>query len=106
MKPIVLAPNKVEGLVLACVTLHNLMRSKSAARAVYNPPGSFDHEDIDGTRIVPGSWRNDEEARRLIPLGFEGHGKPQLAAKSIRDELCDYFNSPERSVPWQWQMVQ
>lgn len=66
-KPLLLQPETVEKVVLACVYLHNYLRAK--ARTKYNPPGTFDIEDLDNGTITDGSWRsNIESLQSLTPL--------------------------------------
>ena len=101
MEPILLEVRKVESVVLASITLHNFLRTKSGARAIYTPPGSLDHEDREAETILQGPWRNDNEPQGLTSLEKQPHGRLNRNAKEIRDELCKYFNSEDGSVPWQ-----
>lgn len=97
---IALHPDKVESVTLACVYLHNFFRRDSKSRSNYNPPGSFDNEDIEGRVVILGSWRADidEEMLGLQVLPR----KPLNAASKIREEFRDFFNSTEGAVPWQY----
>lgn len=54
MTPMRLSPEKAEIAVLACCSLHNMLRSSS--RNVYTPPGSMDTEDVITHDITQGSW--------------------------------------------------
>ncbi|XP_050309171.1 uncharacterized protein LOC126745385 [Anthonomus grandis grandis] len=57
-KPMLLEPDRVE-LVAACVYLHNFLSSSLYSRKSYSPPGTFDSEDKDTGKIIPGSWRKE-----------------------------------------------
>lgn len=96
---IALHPNKVESVTLACVYLHNFLRSDKTSRNNYTPMGTFDTEDIEGRTIVPGSWRSEmnEDMLGLQVLAR----KPLKSAAKIREEYMDFFNSLEGLVPWQ-----
>ena len=104
MQPIALSPSKVESVVLACVALHNFLRTNIGARAVYTPPGYFDNEDTSTGEIQPGEWRSEPEPAGLVPLHYQSSGRAADAAKDVRELLCEYFNSPEGEVSWQWKM--
>ena len=107
MKPIVLEPSEVESIVLASVTLHNFLRCNGGARAAYSPPGSFDQEDTVTGTITDGSWRREGEPRGLVPIDNQTrNGRTRMNAKKIRDELCQYYNSVEGAVPWQWKTIE
>lgn len=101
-KPMLLEPDKVEKIVQTCVLLHNYLRRNPESKDNYNPPGSFDMEDLDsGTIITPGSWRKDTEPHQsLLPLRRVAR-KPLQEAKEIRDEFSEYFISDIGQVPWQ-----
>lgn len=56
-KPMLLQPEKVEKVVLACVHLHNYLRKSSSSKNTYTPPGAFDSEQLDTGTIERGTWR-------------------------------------------------
>lgn len=92
-----LSPQYVEDLVLAALTLHNILR-QGRCPDVYCPKGLADEIDMRGN-FIPGSWRLDEQ---LTPLRVPSNGhNSAVAAKEVRDIFTDYFCN-EGSVPWQW----
>ncbi|KAG8296521.1 hypothetical protein J6590_055167 [Homalodisca vitripennis] len=57
-KPIeVKVENTVIDIVLACVYLHNFLRSQPDCSQTYTPPGTFDREDVNTREVIPGTWR-------------------------------------------------
>jgi hypothetical protein len=92
-------PKTVESIVLACVCLHNMLRTTC--------PGDdtqlADQED-DQHNMIPGIWREgaalDDMENRLC--GNTASRK----AKRQRLYLKHYYNSEAGAVPWQWRMVQ
>lgn len=74
------------------------MRRNTRARSLYSPPGTFDSEDIDVGRIMPGSWRDDEQS--LTGLRILGRNAT-TRAKAIRDEFMHYFMTEQGRVAWQ-----
>ena len=104
LKPIALQPDKVESVVLSCVYLHNYLRRNSVSRNNYTPPGSLDHCDADGN-FIEGSWRNEiNEMNRLLNLNNVPR-KGSANVHKIRDEFCNYFNSPQGKVSWQYDAI-
>lgn len=62
------------------------------------PPGSVDQENNE--QLIEGNWRSSStELSSLIPLKPIAR-RTSLTAKSIRDELTDFFFT-NGSVPWQ-----
>lgn len=99
-KPLLLQPKKVEKVVLACVYLHNFLRS-SSSKQNYNPSGTFDSEDLDSGTLVEGSWRTEKEnLQSLLPIRNIAR-RSSIEATIIRDEFTDFFISPQGQVPWQ-----
>ncbi|XP_047519014.1 uncharacterized protein LOC125058919 isoform X1 [Pieris napi] len=88
----------VQDIVVACAHLHNFLRRNTRARSLYSPPGTFDSEDIDVGRIMPGSWRDDEQS--LTDLRILGRNAT-TRAKAIRDEFMHYFMTEQGRVAWQ-----
>ena len=101
MQPIILAPEKVETIVMACCCLHNFLRVRLGSNSVYTPSGSIDTEDPETHEIVPADWRQGPQLQGLRPFGRQGSNRPTSCAKELRDYMCDYFNSDAGSVPWQ-----
>ncbi|CAH1995223.1 unnamed protein product [Acanthoscelides obtectus] len=97
-KPMLLQPEKVSLIVMTCVLLHNFLRKSRSSRSNYSPPGTFDSEE-DGN-ITPGAWRqNQDNMSSLLPLRNIPR-KPSMEARTIRNELAEYFMSNGR-VSWQ-----
>jgi hypothetical protein len=89
-------PTTVTTIVKACLTLHNVHRSRHPIRV-----GEVDREGPDGN-IIPGAWRDDiqlTDNRNVVG------NKTKKDAKKRRNYLCDYYNSEIGSVPWQDDVV-
>ena len=93
-------PNTVQSIVLACICLHNLMRTRY--------PGlqnaALDQED-NLHAVIPGAWRDGRDVPDMDHIGG-GNNRATRAAKAQRDYLKEYYNSPVGAVPWQLNMVQ
>jgi hypothetical protein len=98
LKPMLLSPERAELVVLACCSLHNMLR------VLY--PNSInniaDIEDPVTHQVANGAWRADEQM--IDPPLIRGNNATR-EAKLQRDYLCNYVNSPEGSVEWQDRMV-
>lgn len=91
-----LPPKSCENVVLACLTLHNVLRRRIPLR-----PGEVDAEDGQGN-IVPGAWRRN----RQLTDGRNLRGnQTQVRGKQIRDYLKDYYNAPVGAVHWQERAI-
>ena len=97
----------VQNITKACVALHNyLMADKSFEKDNYcpPPPPPPDYQAVNGQRY--GEWRavteNDNGLASLTQAGSNDYSKD---AKQIKDNFCQYFNSPEGEVPWQYDMI-
>ncbi|CAH1993097.1 unnamed protein product [Acanthoscelides obtectus] len=100
-KPMLLEPEKVEKITMACVTLHNFLRRNAQAKDLYTPPGSFDAEDLELGTLTEGAWRKDSEVlQSFMPIKKVAR-KSSYIAKEIRDEFSEYFVSEIGQVPWQ-----
>ena len=97
-RPIPQNPNKVESVVLTCISLHNFLRRDAKSVRTYTPPGTFDTEDLETGKITQGSWRSEDE-RGLLDLQRIPRNASQ-EAKEIRKEIGQFFIS-EGKVPWQ-----
>ena len=100
----------IEKSVLACLALHNFLKSSDSA--AYCPHGYADFENADG-EITYGRWRKE------IPVTSSGNGNsgqfqalPQLRGRrwsndavEMRNCLKDYVNSKEGSLSWQLNYV-
>ena len=101
-RPIHAKVETVQNITKACTSLHNyLMSGKSFERDNYCPPGFADYQSSNGQRN--GEWRavtqNDSGLVSITQAGSHNYSKD---AKQIRDDFCQYFNSPEGEVPWQY----
>ena len=104
-KPIALEPEKVQVIVLAACALHNFLRSKSSASAIYMPDGSVDREDAQTHTVMEGDWRNDPSPNHnFVHLSVQGGNRSGADLRGIRDEFCEYFNT-NGQVPWQWELI-
>lgn len=99
-KPMLLQPEKVDKIVLACVHLHNYLR-KHSSKTTYNPPGTFDSEQLDSGTVETGSWRREHQSlQSFLPI-HQVPRKSSIQAAEVRDEFSEYFISHEGEVPWQ-----
>ena len=101
----VLCPEKIESIVIACCSLHNFLRSRDGAHSVYTPQGSLDMEDPDAHQIVPGEWCQGHEPCGLYPFPRQHGNRHSNSAKELRDYLRDFFNSEDGAVSWQDSMI-
>ena len=90
---------KVDKLVMAACALHNYLLSECEGQ--YLTPTLIDQEDTESHVINLGSWRNCQMQSASIPH----NNNPTVAAKSKRELLTKYFNSPEGEVAWQYFMI-
>lgn len=99
-KPIELCPEKARGIVKTICVLHNFLMTNNSRR-IYAPPGVFD-SNIEGV-ITPGTWReHDVGMNSLPPLR---HNVGCRNGKEVREELRDYFVSPEGELAWQYKYI-
>ena len=105
MTPIGLIPEKVELITMACCAPHNFLQSRFEASSIYTPPGSIDTEDPITHELQLGEWRSEPQATGFVPLARQGSNHCSTAAKQLRDNLCQYFNSMDGQVEWQWDIV-
>ena len=110
LKPIALAPEIVEIIVMAACSLHNFLRDKSESRNVYMPAGIDECESEERSihSIQHAQWREQQILEGLgtwNDLTQQGGNNPTNEAKAVRDELRRYFMSPEGEVSWQHNMV-
>ena len=94
-----LSPETAVDLVLAAITLHNMLRTKS--HNSYSPSEIFD-EDIDFQTVSPGSWRSDASSNAFMSLQSDRqNNRYSKNTEKKRDGLAEYFYGPG-AVPWQW----
>ncbi|XP_050693866.1 putative nuclease HARBI1 [Eriocheir sinensis] len=89
-----LHPCRVESVVLACCTLHNLMRVRYRS----HHDTLMDEEDPQSHAVTPGAWRDGDVLTSLEPLTRNTANTP---GKALRSYLRGYVCSPAGSVPWQ-----
>ena len=51
--------------------------------------------------MIPGSWRQSDDNNGLRSIGRQGSNFYGKDASSVRNDLTEYFMTPEGSVPWQ-----
>ena len=69
------------------------------------PPGYVDQETLQG--LSPGSWHNEAtRIQGLIHLRAQGSHNSTRAAKEVRNDSKDYFNSEYGKLSWQREIVQ
>ena len=102
LSPIHVAPENVEKVTLASCVLHNYLREKSPLH--YTPRGSFNNEDINTGRIIPGNWRTNDDAENLRSADIIGSNNYSQACKELRDRFCEHFNTIGK-IPWQESFV-
>lgn len=77
-----LGPKKVEGIILACVALHNFLATENGVS--YTEPGMV-----------------SEIPQTLPKIQTQSVNKSSNEARMIRNEFCEYFCSEIGSVSWQ-----
>ena len=85
-KAINLAPAKVEKIILAIITLHNLLRKLGSNE--YLSAASVDSEDLENGIIEEAAWRSTPQ---LLPLQQQRFGNATLDAKQVREQFTEYF---------------
>jgi hypothetical protein len=93
-----LPPENATRVVMACVTLHNLMRTRYPK--LQNQALDVERDDHN---IVPGAWRQGVD----LPEVSQGSraANPAVVAKNQRNYLTEYVNSDAGAVPWQDSMI-
>ena len=97
-----LSPETAIDLVIAAVTLHNMLRTKCYDS--HSLPEIFD-EKIDFQTVRPGSWKSDASSSVFMNLkSGRQNNCYSKNAEGIRDGLAEYFYGTG-SVPWQWGLL-
>jgi hypothetical protein len=91
-------PEAVSNIVLACCTLHNLLRIRYPVVNI----GLIDAEDNEH-HLVPGAWRNGVNMHDMENVA--GGNLATKVAKRQRLYLTHYYNSPAGAVHWQNGMI-
>ena len=92
---ILLKPESIDSVVLACCALHNFLRKKAPQN--YTPLEQLDHEEPLTRDMVDGLW---VQGQNVINLARTSDRNPSQEAKAVRDKFTEYFNTIGR-VPWQ-----
>jgi len=87
-----------QNIVMSCVILHNLMRTRYPGEQ----DAMLDRED-DHHNMNPGEWRDGRQLPDL--LQNNGNNRDTRAAKNQRDYLTEYYSSEAGAVAWQEKMV-
>lgn len=102
LNPICVRPSKVDAIVLACCSLHNMLRTiKPNTYTV--PEVSVGEDDV--ATSTDGNDTSQGSACILPQARVSGRRTSTQTAKQNRDILCDYFNSAIGAVPWQDEMI-
>ncbi|XP_060882146.1 uncharacterized protein LOC132953828 [Metopolophium dirhodum] len=95
-KPLLLQPEKINTIVLACVHLHNFLRRSESSKNVYSPPDIFDSEAFENRTLKKGTWRSDSsETTSFLPLKKCGR-KSAAAVHKTRERFAHYFATAGR----------
>lgn len=106
-KPICMQPTTVDNIIMACICLHNFLKTEndllSPQNRRYCPNNFVDIESQNG-EIRNGEWRNEtlEERANLRPT--RAH-RATREAYNQRDSLANYFLTPAGEVPWQYAYI-
>ncbi|KAK9727549.1 hypothetical protein QE152_g19156 [Popillia japonica] len=99
-------PENVDGIVKACVCLHNYIKKAEQDTLVKRYCGSsFADADVNGT-LIPGEWRNEAPSQSALRSITESKRRIRTRnhtqnATTYRDYIKQYVNSDIGSVPWQ-----
>lgn len=85
-RPIALAPEKVEVVVMTACCLHNFLLRDVASASDYMPP-------------------DDLPDCTLPPLAQKSGNRVSRQAMYVRDQLCSYVNSTAGAVNWQTEAI-
>lgn len=89
LHPICLRPERVDAVILACCALHNMLRSVAPTRYVLPADAQL---NANTGQVSTG---------QLQPAKVSGRRSVTQIGKDIRDQFCEFFNSPEGSLQWQ-----
>lgn len=94
-----------ESITKACVVLHNFLQCDEESlpqnERRYCPTGFIDQEGPDGS-IIAGTWRQGANLQSVRRLGSNNSTRK---SQRNREKLCNYFNSPIGSLPYQQELV-
>ena len=93
-----------KNITKAAGILHNFLMRQSTTN-ISCPPGYVDQETLQW--LSPGSWHNEAtRIQGLIHLRAQGSHNSTRAAKEVRNDSKDYFNSEYGKLSWQREIVQ
>ena len=92
-----LTPERAEIAVMASLTLHNQLKTKS--RESYTPIGSIGFENDTG-EIVEGTWRQEVISTNVAGLQPAAPCRTSFTAEEVQNESKLHFNGP-RQIPFQ-----
>lgn len=95
LTPILLPPEKVDKIVLACTTLHNYQRRDHVSTYTQHD-GPLECEDISLRTVALGGWKHNQQLRGLQRVGGNG----TVEGRNVRNAYMQYFNQ-EGAVAWQ-----
>ena len=109
-KPIALCTRKTDKIVMACLCLHNFLKTldelKEPNNRMYCPPNFVDRENPDGT-WRRGLWREDEGVNSglIDDALYDINMIEPIDAEQMRNILSMYFLTNAGMVPWQWDHI-
>lgn len=89
-KPLLVRPETAESVVLAICVLHNFLLSQDS-ESTYTAIDSWCHEGMPNNNVAA-----------VQNIGNDRYGQEP---KAIRDELRDFFVTPQGEVPWQYKHI-
>lgn len=93
-------PSTIKVVVMAAITLHNILRSRNPRR--YLPACSVDQENMDGT-VRRGDWRQVQH--NMADMDSCKQRNPTVESKKIWQHYTTYFAEYD-PVPWQDRVLQ
>lgn len=83
-------PKNAEKVVLACVALHNFLRSSIISQDTYVPANFVDRE-VQGN-LIHGTWRNEIRSLPSIQPSSTHHIYGGVSATELRNTMCTYLH--------------
>ncbi|MGH0154583.1 UNVERIFIED_CONTAM: hypothetical protein FKN15_044283 [Acipenser sinensis] len=102
-QPIEAKPEQVDGIVKACVALHNYLKSTNSTlppNVRYVISHFVDYED-EVCEIRPGEWHRDAGGACFEDTGRLATNTASRNAMHIQDHFKTYFLTEDGQVPWQ-----
>lgn len=93
-------PRRIKKVVMAAITLHNILRCRNPRR--YIPACDVDQENMDGT-VRRGQWR--QNPKNMTDMDICKQRNPTVESKKIRQHYTTYFTHYD-PVPWQDRVLQ